>query len=364
MVEDYESQTDAEDSEVAELYGEEADEVVSFKYSIASYGADYPVDGLVKRISNEDIYIPSFQRGYIWPIPKASRFVESLLLGLPVPSIFLSRESNTNKLLVIDGQQRLRTLQYFYKGVIPQTERQFKLVGLPPQFDGATYDTLDVEDRRRLDDAIIHAIIVRQEQPSDGDSSIYQIFERLNTGGVLLAPQEIRACVYHGEFNNLLADLNANDEWRDIFGAVSKRMRDQELILRFFALYFDLDRYSPPMKEFLNTFMGSNRDLRKLRKQELKATFDNTIETARSALGSRPFRPVSALNAAVYDAVMVGLARRLAAGPLKSPEDVRLEYDSLLKDRDFEDATRVGTTQEAKVRRRLDLAARAFVRVP
>ena len=92
---------------------DEVDEVVPFKYSITSYGADYPVDSLVKRISMDDILIPNFQRGYVWSLKEASRFVESLLLGLPVPSIFLSREPETQKLLVIDGQQRLSSLRYF-----------------------------------------------------------------------------------------------------------------------------------------------------------------------------------------------------------------------------------------------------------
>src|SRR5689334_16025480 len=80
------------------------------QYSITSYGADYPVDSLVKRIQVGDIFVPEFQRHFVWKHPQASRFIESLLLGLPVPGIFLSRDEETNKLLVIDGQQRLETL--------------------------------------------------------------------------------------------------------------------------------------------------------------------------------------------------------------------------------------------------------------
>lgn len=94
--------------------GDEAE--VPIRYTITSYGADYPVDGLVKRLADESILVPKFQRGYVWSANQASRFVESLLLGLPVPGIFLSKEKESQKLLVIDGQQRLRTLQYFYEG--------------------------------------------------------------------------------------------------------------------------------------------------------------------------------------------------------------------------------------------------------
>ena len=113
-----------------------------------------------------------------------------------------------------------------------------------------------------LDDSILHAIIVKQEKPFDEDpSSIYHIFERLNTGGVLLQPQEIRSCIFHGPFARLLSQLNANGDWRLIFGKVSSRMRDQELILRFFALLFGASNYSKPMKEFLNRFMARHRGL-------------------------------------------------------------------------------------------------------
>src|SRR3989304_6490807 len=95
------------------LIKDERDELVPFKYSITSYGADFDVDGLVKRIDRDDIFVPPFQRGYVWNINQASRFIESLLLGLPVPGIFLSKDDD-RKLLVIDGQQRLVTLARFY----------------------------------------------------------------------------------------------------------------------------------------------------------------------------------------------------------------------------------------------------------
>ena len=101
--------------------------VTPFKYSITSYGADYPVDALVKRMNEGDIYIPPFQRGFVWTLPQASGFVESLLLGLPVPGIFLAKDEDTQKMLVIDGQQRLRTLQFFCGGIFGPTRKEFAL---------------------------------------------------------------------------------------------------------------------------------------------------------------------------------------------------------------------------------------------
>src|SRR5277367_2312529 len=211
----------AEDTTVQDDLG---DEEVPFRYSITSYGADYPVDGLIKRIESDSIYIPPFQRRFVWDLKRGSRFVESLLLGLPVPGIFLSKEEKTQKLLVIDGQQRLRTLQYFYRGIFADSKREFSLKGVQPQFEGLTYKSLPDEARRRLDDSILHATIVKQEEPSADESSIYHIFERLNTGGVVLRPQEIRACIYHGAFQEELKKLNDNASWRAIYGKISPRM--------------------------------------------------------------------------------------------------------------------------------------------
>ena len=191
---------------------EDSEENLPFKYAISSYGADYPVDSLVKRINNESIYVPSFQRGYVWKLQEASRFIESLLLGLPVPGIFLSKEKETQKLLVIDGQQRLLTLLYFYNGIFLPTKKEFTLINVQPQFQDVTYKSLLDEDRRRLDDSILHATIIKQDEPSEDDSSIYHVFERLNTGGTTLKPQEIRSCIYHGEFNELLHVLNDGKE--------------------------------------------------------------------------------------------------------------------------------------------------------
>jgi len=157
------------------------------EYAITSYGADYTADGLVKRINESDIVIPPFQRGYVWNFKRASKFIESLLLGLPVPGVFLTKEKENEQLIVIDGQQRLRTLQYFYEGTFKPTEKEFKLDAVQERFRGRTFKSLEHKERRRLNDAIIHATIIEQTTPIEDNSSIYYIFERLNTGGGSLA---------------------------------------------------------------------------------------------------------------------------------------------------------------------------------
>lgn len=250
---------------------DEASEVIPFNYAITAYGADPQVDGLVKRMKEGDIFVPlfslsageadlpvRFQREYVWKKQQADRFIESLLLGLPVPGIFLVKE-DSGRNLVLDGHQRLRTLLSFYNNA--WEGGSFALECVQDRFRGKTHDTLDPADRRRLDDSIIHATIVRQDQPSEDLSSIYLIFERLNSGGTSLQPQEIRVALYHGAFVELLTSLNSYRSWRLLYGKKSKRLKDIELILRFFALLESSKKYARPMKGFLSAYMAHRRSL-------------------------------------------------------------------------------------------------------
>jgi Protein of unknown function DUF262 len=350
---------------------EDIDEKIPFTYSITSYGADYTIDSLVKRIEDGSIFVPIFQRGYVWKFREASRFIESLLLGLPIPGIFLAKEEDTKKLLVIDGLQRLRTLQYFYKGFFEPTKKEFALKDVQEQFEGITYQSLSSEQRRDLDDSIVHATIVKQDEYSDDNSSIYHIFERLNTGGTQLKAQEIRSCIYHGAFNDLLKELNGNKSWRAIYGdddSSKIRMRDEELILRFLALYFSPFTqqqklsYKKPMKEFLNLYMGKNKHLRFNSEIEIRQAFEPTIELVYKTLGNKAFKPKRDFNAAVFDAVMIGIARRLSQGNISDLERLPEKYEELLRDPEFRKSTvdTARTTEEDVVNSRIKLATQIF----
>ncbi len=340
---------------------EEESELTPFVYSITSYGADYPVDSIVKRMNEGAIYVPSFQRGYVWNFPQACKFIESLLLGLPVPGVFLSRVEETQRLLIVDGQQRLTTLQYFYTGVFKPTGKEFSLTSVQPQFVGATYNMLPEQDRRKLDDSILHFTIVRQDEPSEDQSSIYYLFERLNTGGTPLAPQEIRACIYEGEFRDLLSDLNGISSWRSVYGKPSIRLKDQELILRFLALFFRGQEYKErPMKDFLNKFMGRNRHLTRYSHDDIENAFVPTINFIFNVIGSKAFKPRRGINAAVFDSVMVATAERLEKGPILDIIQFETHYGKLIENEEFIAVTESGTSAPESVSARLKMARQAF----
>ena len=330
---------DVDDEHVDDL--DEAEEVIPFTYSITSYGADYPVDSLVKRIEAKDIIVPvfswkkpkndgvlGFQRDYVWPRSKADRFIESLLLGLPVPGVFLVKEPS-GVLLVLDGHQRLQTLRSFYRGTIGGGE--YRLSNVQERFVGKRYHDLDTEDRRRIDDSIIHATIVRQDQPTEDQSSIYVIFERLNTGGVNLQPQEIRVALYHGEFAEVLQSLNEDACWRKLYGPKSKRLKDLELILRFFAFFYYGERYESPMKSFLNRYMATNRNLGKQSEDVLRNIFTTTVKVILNGLGTKAFRPKRAINAAVVDSLMTGIAKRIdfKGSPITNFAELNRRFEKL-----------------------------------
>lgn len=337
---------------------ENEESVAAVIYDISSYGADYDVEGLVKRLQRGDIFIPPFQRDYVWNQAEASRLVESLLLGLPVPGIFLAKESDSNKLSVIDGQQRLKSLLFFYEGFFnpkkgDSRKKVFRLKNVQDQFEGKTYDELKEEDRIKLDDSIIHATIIKQESPSDDNTSIYHVFERLNTGGRKLTPQEIRSAIYIGKLNNLITELNDYPSWRDLFGKKNNRLKDQEMILRFFAMYTLLDKYNKPLKEFLNKFNCKYRNPSNEELESFAYIFKKTTNIILKRFGTNAFRPDRVFNASAFEVLMVNIAKRI---------DENVDYkhfvaniDKLYKDQDFIDSITRATSDDKVVELRHQL---------
>lgn len=333
-------------------FDDDIDSVVPFSETITSYGADFPVESIVRRIETGDIYVPDFQRKYIWNSIEASRFIESLLLGLPVPGVFLAKDLD-GRHMIIDGQQRLLSI-YNY------VTECFILKGIGAIFSGMKYSNLPEEYKYRLMDSIIHATIIRQDNQNYENSSIFHIFERLNTGGKQLEPQEIRNCMYPGEFQRLLSEINEIELWRSIYGPQSLRYKDQELILRFFALYFDSESYSPPMKSFLNRFMGMNRKLDKLDAFKAKELFIDTLKVLQEAVGEKLFRPSKNFNAAIFDAITFGLAKRLERGRINDLGKVRNIYEQLLDDEHFKSVSSSSTASSSNLRARIEISRQAF----
>ena len=349
----------------------ETDDVAeTVRYNITSYGADFDVEGLVRRATRGSVFVPEFQRGFVWSLQQSSRFVESLLLGLPVPGIFLAQDPETEKLMVIDGQQRLKTLQFFYSGVFGDATpegrqpRPFALRGVNKEFERLKYADLREREQERLDNSLLHATVVRQNSPDDGMSSIFHIFHRLNTGGERLTPHEIRQALYRGGLMNSVNELNNNDDWRAIFGPKSRRQKDQELVLRFWAMYVRAQEYAAPMQGFLNNFVEQNRNPSIEFLYEGRSLFTATMKAFNAAVGRRAFRTEGSrqLNAAVFDSMAVELARYINRkhGVPPASDVLREIHDTILKDDEYISSVAGGTAQAAQVQIRMRKAAAAF----
>jgi hypothetical protein len=345
----------------------------SQRFSITSYGADLSVFDLVRRIGQDLLIPPAFQRKFVWSQKQASRFIESILMGLPVPGIFLYGQKGRQQ-LIVDGQQRLITLDRYLKGVWETRNRQqgdreiqtvtpFKLVDVSAPWDGKTFAELDDEEQEVINSYLIHATMFRQDGEGSTGRSIYEVFERINTGGSRLSPQEIRSCVSHGPFVEFLNNLNAVREWREIYGKPSPRVKDEELILRFFALLDRGSGYRRPMANFLDKYLDDCKDITETEEHEKRRRFVSTVNAIHSAIGARKaFRPENALNAAVFDAVMIGCATLLDMDRPFDGSQIKRAYDDLLADEEFQGAYKRATADDESVKTRLNKAIYYFTR--
>ena len=246
-------------------------------YEISVTGADMTLELLSIKLRNSDIVVPEFQRQYVWNHQKASKLIESFMLGLPVPQIFLYNRKEDQKLLVVDGMQRLSTVRAFFDNNFKG--REFRLSGLNSRWNGMTVNDMSESDLRRLKNITLRSTIFEQVNPNDS-SSIVEVFERLNTGGMKLSPQEVRHGVIGGKISQFLGDLNRLKGWRLLRGQpeVDERMDDQEAILRIVALYSSWQNYKRPMSTFLTNYMKENHSMEALQDSDVASLFREAVK--------------------------------------------------------------------------------------
>ncbi|HEY4201695.1 MAG TPA: DUF262 domain-containing protein [Devosiaceae bacterium] len=350
----------AEDTEADDFDTEaENDEVPFVEFDISVAPSDPTLELLASQVTRGDIIVPFYQRKYVWKIEQASRLIESFLMGLPVPQVFLY-VNDEDVLEVIDGQQRIMSVKYFFEGFFGEPDNQnrrqiFKLKGLSErsEYNGKTISELSPRDQRKLRNATLRAINIKQLKPSIRNDSVFHIFERLNTGGTQLKPQEIRNAVYRGKIVDALKALNLTAGWHKILGIAKadKNQKDVELVLRLFALFEAWGEYEKPMLRYLNNQMDANRSFDTDRARRFSERFPRVVDTVNAALAS-PFRPKGVINAAVLEAVMVTLLEH----PEITPEQLKERYDTLVDDVFLADFVSRATTDTAVLRLRLEAA--------
>lgn len=374
-LEPHDPPTDDFPSEPESLTDEEIDsslEVDEIVESVAYHGTDFDVEGLVRRLDRRDIVIPqigtyddqvelaSFQRKFVWTGKQMDRFIESLLLGFPIPGIMLVQQSD-KRYLVLDGQQRLTTLQAFYPSV-NDPNRQFKLENVSSEFKNLTYKSLPDTLRRKLDNTFIQATIVRADESDASREAVYQIFERLNSGGTQLTPHEIRLALYPGRLVNFIGEINNSSEWRKVYGAVSPRLRDHEVLLRTIALYTATEFYVRPMKRFLNDFLGRNKDNAAVASDDIQTRLLESISAIAESSSLAYLRPPrQRLNVPRFDAIAIGAMRFFETTGSISSADVDRAINTLRTDTEFDTASSKQPDIDENVKSRIRIATRAFM---
>jgi hypothetical protein len=330
--------------------------------------ADPEIETLHNRRKRGQIDLqPLFQRKYVWDAGKASRLIESILLKVPIPTIYLAAEPD-NRVTVIDGQQRLTSIFSFIDGRFPDGQ-VFKLSGLRARDDinKKTFAELPTELQAAVLQYSVRTITIRKD--SDPDLR-FEIFERLNSGSVPLNDMELRNCIYRGSYMELLKRLSNNEKYRTLLGldAPDERLRDVEMVLRFASFYHATYlRYTGPMRRFMNRDMESFRNLSQQQQDELEAAFTNAVENLTSLLGTHAFRRFTRgvdgdpsgkwenkANAALFDAQMWVFHDKDRHRVMRSLDAQReAMIHQMATDDSFIDAIRIGTSDKDKVQRRI-----------
>jgi hypothetical protein len=341
-------------------------------YNINSWGADLSFRELITMYDESELLKPELQRHYVWDKVEASRFIESLLLGLPVPSIFLANTSQNTK-LIIDGYQRIMTVYDYVKGIWSKDSIVFKLSNsekINSRWRGKAFIELSPEEQRKIRSTTIHSIIFEQINPQNNDTSLYQIFERINTGGRALLAQEIRNCVYQGALNKLLFKLNKLTNWRILFGSEEDdRMRDMEYILRFFALnnenILQHKKGNISLKKSLNIFMGDKINNTDENVLNFEKTFISTIDFIYKNIGDNSFFNIVSNDPSkirkrfyptIFDSICIGTAIAIKLkGDSISVNELEEKRLALLQNPEYKKYISEGTMQAESIQGRVSM---------
>lgn len=363
-----------ESSNIENVDSEDIDFSNDDLFNITSWGADMSFRELISMYDDGELLKPELQRKYVWEKAEASRFIESILLGLPIPSIFLAKTNDNNK-LIIDGYQRIMTVyDYAKKGIFSKDGKVFKLVNtdkINERWRGKAFSELTEFDQKRIRQTTIHAIIFEQKHPKDNDSSLFQVFERINTSGKTLKSQEIRNCVYQGAMNSTLFELNQNPKWRSLFGSEEEdaRMNDLEFILRYFALSDKKVKENRKDKQislklFLNSYMGDPTHNTVDFLSSKIVEFEHMIEFIYDNIGKNAFRNINNENKyqtrfhpTIFDSISIATTfALLKTKGHPNTADLEKKHKELLADADFKRYSTIRTTNIEHINGRIALA--------
>lgn len=321
------SQSDIDSVEKEDIYGEVDVEAITKPFNPNDIDVDISTVNLgsvIEQLENEEIDLqPDFQRATdVWDKTKKSRLIESILLGLPLPSFYFSEDSVTKKLSVIDGLQRLCAIRDFIlkdnnleddnleddKPLVLQNLQFLK------NFEGKTYSELERPDVRRIKALKITMNILRKTTPNEVK---FIIFQRVNTAGEPLTQQEMRHALNQGEAASFIKELAEKDSFIKATksSVKTKRMEDRDFANRFVAFYIGYKEYNGELDAFLNDQMGELNRMNTKQRELIRQAFDKSMICCYQIFGDDSFRrrlkkedPRKPISKAVYDTLSVNVA--------------------------------------------------------
>lgn len=310
---------------------------------------------------------PNYQRKYVATPAIASRLIESVLMDVPIPVIYLAEEKDSSY-SVIDGQQRLTSFLSFLNGHFPDGN-EFKLTGLKvyKELNKKTFKELSKEQQTKIRTTTLHTIIIKKESNEDIK---FEIFERLNTGSIKLNEDEIRNTVYRGNYINLLAELENDKTFHELIqnDNAKKRMLYRSMILRFFALSEKTHlNYKPSMKQFCNKELRDNRDLSQEKQKEYRERFAHCVDLVKTVFGHNAFKRYQLdkngngsygknLNMSLFDIQMCGFVNYSKNEILRNADNIReAMLDLMATNNDFNDSIEKSTSDKKVLQNRFKI---------
>jgi hypothetical protein len=309
---------------------------------------------------------PEFQREIVWKAPAQTRFIDSLIKQLPIPSMCFSLDYKTQRWQVIDGLQRMASIVKFLSG---EQWTLSKLGDIDPKISGQpTSKFIDQNSDlhsyyTRVENLTLPITVLRCDYSKKSHTNyLFTIFHRLNAGGMKLNNQEIRNCIYSGPFNDLLKKLNQNPRWMRLNRMtkdVGYRYTKQELILRFFAFHDTYRKYNGRLARFLNDYMADNRYADSNFLNEKSALFKRTVDIIFTKIFGGKAPPK--LSTSVLEAVLVGVSFNLAFLESQTDRRVRALFEKLLEQEEFsEQRLSEGLAGKTRVIERVSTAEAIF----
>lgn len=298
---------------------------------------------------------PEYQRDFVYSVSQSSKLIESSLMGIPLPTIYLCEEENGNY-SIIDGQQRITSFLKFKRNEFALkdlTNKELK------SLNGKFYKDLSEEEQSAIDGTAFRTIIILK----DSADTKYDIFERLNRGAVSLKEQELRNCVYRGPYNSMINDLAENKLLRKMLYKENKRMAYQEYILRIFALR-NYTSFNQGMKSFFNKYMKLHQNDDEASIQKDKKYFNNTLSIVNQVLGDDAFATIdfdkkiqlNKFSATLFDSIMIPFGMFDKTKLIAKKDEIKKAISELkLNDEKYHMATYVATGNKENVITRINL---------